>query len=237
MQFSQRQGLEPTHKVAQRESMDADLRNSLWSLLTLQHWDRFVGPSDGYMGRTQEVQGSTLESLMVQIWLLFFKQPIDTIEKYWPNCRHKLREYFFAAKWNQVYDFMEFINQAGADNGSEEFAKASNIFLERENSAYRFVNGVIAEITSGEEIEEIEVAINAGGRFAGVKQHLTTSLRLMSDKTSPDFRNSIKESICAVESLAKQVAEDKSGTLGSVLKELEKKRKLHPALKNAFSSL
>ena len=237
MRFSQRQGLEPIQKVAQRESMDSELRNSLWSLLTMEHWDRFVGPSDGYMGRTQEVQGSTLEPLMVRIWLNHFKQPIDTIETYWPNCHQNLRKYFFDAKWNQVYDFIEFVNQAGSEDGDDEFARACNTFLERENSAYRFVNGVIAEVTSAEEIEEIEVAIGAADRFPGVKQHLSASLRLMSDKTTPDFRNSIKESISAVESLAKQVAGDKSATLGSVLKELEKRKMLHPALKSAFSSL
>jgi AbiJ N-terminal domain 4 len=237
MRFSQRQGLEPVQKLAQRESIDAELRNSLWSVLTLMHWDRFVGPRDSYDDSTQKVRGSTLGALMVQIWLHFFKEPVDTVEEYWPNCLHKLRQYFFAAQWNQVYDFIEFVNQNGSDGGDEVFAKTCNVFLERENAAYRFVNGVIGEVTSGEEIDEIEAAIKAASPFFGVKQHLSASLRLMSDKTSPDFRNSIKESISAVESLAKQLSDDKSGTLGSVLNKLEKTKKLHPALKNAFSSL
>ncbi|WFN59167.1 MULTISPECIES: hypothetical protein [unclassified Synechococcus] len=109
--------------------------------------------------------------------------------------------------------------------------------LARENSAYRFVEGQIAEITSKAEIEAVEMAIEAAGPYAGVSSHLTSALALMSDRTSPDYRNSIKESICAVESLAKQIAKKPSATLGVVLNELERTHALHPALKSAFSSL
>ena len=59
----------------------------------------------------------------------------------------------------------------------------------------------------------------------------------MSDRANPNFRNSIKESISAVESLAKHVAGESAATLGAVLKSLERDQKLHPALKSAFSSL
>ena len=59
----------------------------------------------------------------------------------------------------------------------------------------------------------------------------------MSNKTNPDYRNSIKESISSVESLAKQISKKNTATLGDALKELEKSKKLHPSLKNAFNSL
>lgn len=112
-----------------------------------------------------------------------------------------------------------------------------NKYLERENSAYRFLNGMIAEITSESEILEVEDAILKSTPYAGVKIHLETALSLLSSRTNPDYRNSIKESISAVESLAKQISGDPSGTLGAVLKALEKSHSLHPALKNAFLSL
>ena len=47
----------------------------------------------------------------------------------------------------------------------------------------------------------------------------------------------MKESISAVESLAKHLSGNPSATLGECLKALEKSRSLHPALKNAYSSL
>jgi len=60
---------------------------------------------------------------------------------------------------------------------------------------------------------------------------------LLQQNPNPDYRNSIKESISAVESLARKLSKDETGTLGNILKALEKSKKLHPALKSAFSSL
>jgi len=108
--------------------------------------------------------------------------------------------------------------------------------MRRENSAYRFVSGKVTPITSAEEIKEIETAVERGTTYAGVKTHLQTALVMLSDKSNPDYRNSIKESISAVESLAKQLTGNTT-TLAPALSELEKHHKLHPALKSAFSSL
>ena len=174
---------------------------------------------------------------MVKIWLHHYKEPVDSIDQYWANCLKRLRSFFFAANWYEVYDFVEFVAENGSEALKSDFIQACNIHLIRENSAYRFVNGKITEITSAEEIEAIENAIAASNPHAGVKRHLSTALALMSNKSAPDYRNSIKESISAVESLAKMVANDQAGTLGGVLKELERTKKLHPAMKNAFSSL
>lgn len=109
--------------------------------------------------------------------------------------------------------------------------------MERENAGYRFVDGKIIEISSSDEVSEIETAIEKSTPFYGVKQHLSRAISLLSDREKPDYRNSIKESISAVESLCKKVSGEENATLGEALKILEKKGKLHPALKSAFSSL
>lgn len=237
MRFSQRVGISAPAKLAQRESIDDELRNALWSVLTLCYWDAFLGPGDSYLGRSDYVRGSNFDGLIVKLWLHHFKEPVDTIDEYWGNCVKRLRDRYFAAKWYEVYDFVEFVALNGPDKLKDDFIQVCNIHLDRENSAYRFVSDRITEITSAQEIEEIEKAISASEPYAGVKRHLSTALDLMSNKKVPDYRNSIKESISAVESLAKKVANDNRGTLGGVLKELERTKKLHPALKDAFSSL
>jgi hypothetical protein len=56
---------------------------------------------------------------------------------------------------------------------------------------------------------------------------------LFSDRKSPDFRNSIKESISAVETLVKIATESDKGTLGELIKKLG----VHGALEKAFSNL
>lgn len=237
MRFSQRIGLSPATKLAQRESMDDELRNSLWSLLTLFYWNTYKAPGSGMYGRSDYVDRSNLHPLVVSFWLHYFKKPIDTIDEYWEHCLERLRKHFFAAKWFEVYDFVEFVADHGPRASKQKFIEVGNSYLERENAAYRFVDGRIVEITSAEEIEEVEAAVESGGRYPGVHTHLKTALTLLSDRKSPDYRNSIKESISAVESLAKQLAGSEGGTLGAVLKTLEKAKKLHPAMKSAFASL
>jgi hypothetical protein len=74
-------------------------------------------------------------------------------------------------------------------------------------------------------------------RFAGPASHVQRALELLSNRDNPDYRNSIKESISAVESMARIVAESPKATLADALKALEKGGKLHSALKDGFLKL
>lgn len=237
MKFSQRLGITPAEKLAQRESMDEDLRSSLWSVLCFFYWDTYVAPRDEIYGRSDYVQESNMHPLVASLWLNYFKFPIDTIDEYWEECRSRLRKYFFKASWHEVYDFVEFVADNGPERQRERFSGAVNVYLEKENSAYRFVGGRIAEVTSAEEIESVEDALSLADEYRGARTHLRAALVLLSDRVNPDFRNSIKESISAVESLARKMSGDENSTLGAILKELERSKKLHPALRSAFSSL
>jgi hypothetical protein len=109
-----------------------------------------------------------------------------------------------------------------------------NMILEREMSAYRFVDGVVVQLTAEEEIAEIEQVLNAPVPLKPVSTHLRTALDLLSDRTKPDYRNSIKESISAVESICNLITGGKD-TLGDALKKVETTVAIHPALKKASS--
>ena len=237
MRFSQRIGTTPPGKLAQRESVDDDLRASLWSLVTLYYWDRAGSQYGTALGSAGETLKSTISGLIIKLWLHYFKKPTDEINPRWGNCLASIRNYYFSAQWFEVYDFVEFIAEHGPDEIRNDFIDVCNQFLERENSAYRFVEGRLVEITSKAEIEAVELAMQSECPYSGVSRHLETALNLLSDRKSPDYRNSVKESISAVESLAKHIAKDRSATLGAVLNELQRTQALHPALKNAFSSL
>lgn len=239
MKFSQREGLVPIKKVIQKESMDQSLRNGLWNVLTLYCWEAYEQPSsnDYYFGSSDLVKGSNIEYLMKLMWVHYFKLPVDEIQDSWSSCLSDIRAYFFKTQWFHVYDFIEFVIDESELAPKDEIVGAFNFTLERENSAYRIVNGVITELTSDEEIESIENAITSSAPFYGVKSHLNSAVVLYADKQSPDYRNSIKESISAVESLVKQVSNESKATLGEVLKKMEKEGRMHTALKQAFSSL
>ena len=109
----------------------------------------------------------------------------------------------------------------------------------RELSAYRFVGENITAITDETEIKAIEETIEMARetKLTGVREHLKTALSMLSDRKNPDYRNSVKESISAVESLAQIIADKSDATLGEALKIIENKTYLHGALKKGFISI
>lgn len=212
--------------------MDDALRNGLWSILQVFLWDN-AGDYDRI--RLITYIGPAATQFCKWLWIDFFKIPVDTLPNTWPMTRMKIREYFFKAKWFEVYDFIEFSAKNFPSLDKDSFAAACNDRLEKEASAYRFVDGVITKITDESEIAEIELALRRG-QSDPIRIHLQCALERLSDRKNPDYRNSIKESISAVESLVCNIVGEK-GTLGQLIKKMEDEIGLHPALRTAFSSL
>lgn len=234
MRFSERYGYKKVREIVQVDSMDEQLRNALWSLLKIHAWDH-AHYSSGMYGGYYLSSNDDLRTLCERLWFHYFKRPLDTLDNDWTKVLSILRKYFFDCEWYEAYDFIEFVaNNFERYGFKKDFIRSCNFALEKEVAAYRFVDDVITRITEKEEIEEIEEALE---RSRGpVCTHLRRSLELLSDRERPDYRNSIKESISAVEALvAKTVGE--RGTLGQLIKKLEDEINLHPALRSAFSSL
>lgn len=231
--FSQRKGLKQVKSLIQVNSIDDELRNGLWNGLTLFYWNIANEGSSNILSSYKD-----LKYLCIMLWNNFFKYQLDDLDKYWSLTYKKIKEYFFNCEWYDVYDFIEFIVNNYPDKSvNQVFIIFCNSVLESELSAYRFVGGKITQITSEEEISEIEEALETSKPLRPVNNHLKRSVELLADKKSPDYRNSIKESILAVEAICKLIIKDKKATLGHALKEIEDKISLHPALKNAFKNL
>jgi hypothetical protein len=229
--FSERYGHTTARGTIQIDSMSVELRNSLWSLLKLHIWDR-VYSYRGYSFLNDN--NPQIKTLCEQLWFSYFKLPLDTLPNDWEEVCSWLRKQYFSCDWWAVHDFVEFIADNFPYSSRKEFIEMCNAALEKEVSAYRFVDGLISRITDETEIAEIDRALD--NARDPVRTHLRRALELLSDREAPDYRNSIKESISAVESLVATVVGEK-GTLGQLLKKLEDEISLHPALKAAFSSL
>ncbi len=162
--------------------------------------------------------------------------PIDDIDRYWSTSLQIIRDYFFSCPWNEVYEFIEFVaNNYRTAETNERFMENCNTILERELSAYRFVGGVIVPMPSKQEVAEVEEALYVSQKYS---QHLGRALELLADKKAPDYRNSIKESISAVEAICQLVTGCPGVTLGVALRQLESKLgTVHPALREAFNKL
>ena len=232
MLFSQRKGLKPANKIVQKDDMDNELRYGLWNAFKICICDRIE-----YQIGSAHLEDSNLGLLFKKYWHLFYKRPIDNLSSYFDEAYQVVRKDYLDCSWNEVYDFIEFTAQNAPDIYIEDFCSFCNSVLESENSAYRFINSQLVEITSDEEIKSIEEAVKNAAKFGGVRTHLETALNLLSDRKNPDYRNSIKESISAVESIAKQIVGKNKATLGEALKIFETKGHLHPAFKQSLSSL
>ena len=238
MNFSQRMGLEPATKLLQKDSMDSELRNSLWNVFRLcmihphvQEWE--------WSGSSHAGSSATL---FVNLWLHFFKDRLDTLPNHPIHALETVKDWYFSprATWNKVYDFVQFVGNLGRELQAcaEAFVRACNLVLEREFSAYRFVNGTLTPITNEAEIKAIEqAAFLDTSLLRPVSQHIDTALKLLADRTNPDYRNSMKESISAVEAICKIIAQNDKATLGPALDTVKARITLHPALHKAFKEM
>ena len=224
--FSERKGLKPISNIIHTNDMPDELRNSLWNVLDIHFWSTrdFVRTDYGT---------AKIDTFSRHLWFSYYKLPIDSRPNNGYEILAYIRERFFNYSWNEVYDFLEFLISI---KGNPDLAKFINFVLEREMTGYRIINGYLIEITSEQEVEMLEEALS-DSRFAGVSIHLKQALRLLADREKPDYRNSIKESISAVEAMARIIANSPKASLGHALKSLEKSGKLHPALKDGFSNL
>ncbi len=233
--FSHRKGLKKARTAIQVDSMDTALRNRLWNVLDYHYWRKGEVPlllRSGWESDISEV----MQSFLNKLWHYYYKEPVDRLASDWSRVKSLVRTRYFECQWNEVYDFIEFVaNNFPDKEGNKKFMKTCNSVLETELSAYRFVGGKITEITSEEEISEIEKALETPLKPA--RLHLEKSLELLSDRKSPHYRNSIKESISAVEAICRMITKKDKATLGQALKEVETKIPLHGALKKAFSNL
>lgn len=158
---------------------------------------------------------------------------------------NQINRIWYAQQWYTYYDILEIIlsfcvldSKVIGSNEKEKITNFKNgvnkIFLE-ENIGYRIINNQVVDITNEEEIDEIEKAIDS--IFDTVNNHFEKALLFYSDRKNPDYKNSIKESISAVESMCCIVCGEKV-ELGKALGRLEKNGiYIHGAMKNGFQSL
>ncbi|WOD06483.1 AbiJ-NTD4 domain-containing protein [Marinomonas sp. GJ51-6] len=232
MLFSKRKGFSPIKDTIQKEDMDNDLRYGLWNAIHVCIWE-----CNEYNHYSQTFKSSILYKLFQHYWHDFFKLPLDSMPNNMKEVHKRIRNYFLECNWFEAYDFIEFTAQNCPNKLEGKYIKFCNVILEKEMSAYRFVGNQLTDITSEEEAESIENALKASSKYSGATNHLKTSIDFLSDRKNPDYRNSVKESISAVESLCKIISDDPKATLGSALNKIEKNHELHPAFKKALSNL
>jgi len=147
---------------------------------------------------------------------------------------------FLEAPYNEVLDLIELITRHrysdNETNKQKQFYDFINMVFEREYVGYRMIDGKITPIADENEKESIEEACE--NKFEGTRAHISKALGFISDREHPDYKNSVKESISAVESVCSIIVGDECASLGKALKRLKDNGvNIHPTLEVAFSKL
>lgn len=229
--FSDRIGVTKPRAIIQLNLVEEESKNLLWNLLDKHYWDK------GMAARVCDAPRD-LQEFYKHIWNSFFKYSYDTMPFFRTELITIFRRYFFHKDWYNLYNFIEFV--AGCDTSifnRWQFITECNKVMAQELLGYRFIDSELVPITNEEELESIENLLQITDQFNPVKVHISTSIKLLSDRQNPDYRNSIKESISAVEALCCIVAKKPKASLIEAIRQMEGTVSIHPALKSAFSSL
>lgn len=225
--FSEKYGFQDSIAI-QIDTMTPTLRNRIWNVF--YSYDIQEG---GLCSKrlSQSINGQRTIEMKVADSLGFCLD--SSISN---TAQKKIQNYILNSPWFKVYDFIEKHLECLPDDQRPIREKQYNDVLESEKSGYRIINNEITPITNPEEIKEIKDAMST--TYESVDQHMKKALNLYSNIEKPDYENSIKESISAVESMCCIITESEKDTLGNMLKTLDKKGiYIHPAMIGAFEKM
>lgn len=195
--FSEKYGFKNPRDTFQIYQIDNALRNRIWNQIQVYYFDN-IELNSIYLKYEEDF------IFFKKIYDEFFKSH-EKIDSFLDELNRNIKKNYFALEWYEIYDFIEYIlGIYHNDKVNTIFKEKINEVLENEMSGYRFINNYISPIIDNVEIEEIEEAINS--KYSGAKIHLSNALEHLSDRENPDYINSIKESISAVESVLNEIS-------------------------------
>lgn len=245
--FSDRNAIKPENKEIQLTSFDKRTRIQFQNMISELY-------SEVY--KEKKYEGSNIiQGFLRYVISEIFSEPINPLETYYcDNVFLEINSVIESGDYDDVLTIIEalvrywddYLKDALGDwyyndyfgyRHQSIFQKVNTVF-EREYVGYRFIDGLISPISDEYEVESIEDALESP--YESVRNHLSKANLLLSDRNSPDYENSIKESISAIEAICeiKTGCKGSSATLRHMLKELETNGvKIHGSLKSAFEKL
>jgi hypothetical protein len=227
MTFSQRSGLEPVPPQLELGVVSSEFRRL--AALALR---RELKRNSRYGVRTYFPK--EYAKFLEDFWVNFEEKSPDNIvfdPSFWQRNFLKKAQNL---KFDKMFNFLEFVSRH--DCSSDHFVKEiSHAFVEA-RMAYRLGDDRrIIAIGTAEQGQAVVKAIEDAGRSGadGARQHLLNAGAAL---RNGDWAGSVRESIHAVESIAKTVEPENKG-LASALDKIASRKRLHRRLKEAMKSL
>ena len=216
--FSVRNGFSNVDSNNLRKT-SAALRERIWACFYKQEYDYYD---------TMEYENYTtgIEDMMIEMGVQYDFPANRTIKN---RNAEKLYKYVTESEiWFRLYDFIEKYLNIKDKEIAKKMTKEFNRILEEEVAPYRVLDGMVI----------LGKVMNSN--YDSVSIHIQKALALYSDRQKPDYENSVKESISAVEAMCNIITgmDGANATLGNAIKKLKESGiYIHPAMENAFRQL
>jgi hypothetical protein len=228
--FSYRKNIKKFKDIIHVDTIPDFARNHIWDILYKFIFKQIKDPGSNMYNLGSKhflIENQKYSTLLEKIWTRIYNRSLDTIPNEYETYFNIVRNYFYGARWNDVYDFIEFVLYYY--NNKELIQELNEVFME-DNLGYRIIDKRVTDIINPPEIDSINESLNSS--YETVQLHFHSAIDLLyGDK--PDYRNSIKESISAVEA----IANIKMNVKNEALSKLLKKMPLHNALKDGLAKI
>lgn len=229
MKFSERMGITQPH-ILQTNDMTHGLRVALWNICQ----ELVFNSTDNKWRDKYQL-----------VYREYFRWPTDEVPYHYCDAINKIKAWHFkVATWYEIYNFIEYLilnsNRFFLGERLKRLLPFSvNVVLEEENSGYRVVSGILTPITNTLEMDEVANASSEtiNEKINIIHTHIKSAIELISIKPNPDYRNSIKESISAVEAAVKIITHVSGGGVKDALNALEKEMPIHGSMKEGIIKL
>jgi len=231
--FAQRFGYRPKPIALDADDIPKSLKNGLWNTIDLSFFETIARGSSGF-GVPFD---SKFRGICEKLWHQFFQLRLDEIPDNPYHARDEIRNYYDQFEFVDLYRFLEFLTRLESprfQKGGAVFGRSCNSIFQRELAAFRFADRTLVKVIGKEEIAEISGAITSSSTSVGT--HIRRASELLTQQ-GPDYRNSIKESISAVESAVQFVTGKKTVGIARPLKAIADEFEFHPALRDGFEKL
>ncbi|OBJ39269.1 hypothetical protein A5630_27420 [Mycolicibacterium mucogenicum] len=229
--FSQRYGYRETRTLVQRDELDAETRVQIWNVVVAIR--KIL---------TEPYDDDTESQVVAALWAWHFNEARD--EQPTPNAVWgRVKQAVLGSEWWALFDaiealikYLERFKSAYLGSITTSAVGALNSVFEDYLVGYRIIEHKVTPIDSEVAASAIDDAIADTAGIEGARHHLGRAIELLSDRQNPDYANSVKESISAVESVCRTVTGQ--ATLGAALKRLANAGvTIHPALERAWLAM
>ena len=225
---SQADGIDPLPQPAALGELPSQARVYLWDIIY-----ESLKESTSLWG-SRSIITEPWETILHDYHTFLLHQPTDEFSIDFEGHANEIKPLFLKGDYNRVFDFLQCVLRH--ESAPPESLPAVSSVLRGCMCAYTVVEDgpTIVPIAMPEQIESMQEAFQVlqSGPFAAARSHLRKSAECIN---KGDLAGSIRESITAVESVARRLDPNAAKTLKPALDALSKRNvALHPAFKKGI---